>query len=95
MLQVHCGLAVHLFHSRTQVPETALIWDIPGLLTERRKKVEDHVMALKLICMKVDALLPLAKANDMANRDVIGSGDVYFLHKRQSVLISTLQPIRL
>ena len=47
MLQVHCGLAVHLFHSRTQVPETALIWDIPGLLTERREKVEDHVMALK------------------------------------------------
>ena len=37
MLHVHCGLAVHLFHSRTQVHETALIWDIPGLLSEKRE----------------------------------------------------------
>ena len=37
ILHVHCALAVHLFHSRTQVHETALIRDIPGLLAEKRE----------------------------------------------------------
>lgn len=50
ILHSHCGLTAHLLHSGIQVDWAALIWDIPGLWEEGKEKVEDHIIAFKLLC---------------------------------------------
>lgn len=50
ILYSHCGLTVHLLSSGFQVDGAALIWNITGLQKEGKEKVEDHLIAFKVLC---------------------------------------------
>lgn len=81
ILHVHCGLAAHLLHSRAQVDGATLIWNISGLLAERKAKVESHGMALRLPC-ESGCATSLARTNCRAKCDVIAGGDVQFSNRK-------------